>query len=142
MIKAKEKAQTPGAKAPKAHAVGRRKTSVARAWLRRGAGKIVVNGLDLEKYFDTQQTRLEATTPFRVVPIMSNYDVQITVEGGGKDGQAGAVKLSIARAFLQLDETIRPVLRKHGLLTVDSRQKERKKYGQKGARAKFQFVKR
>ena len=128
--------------APLAGAVGRRKKCVARAWLRRGNGKIVVNGLPADKYFDTAVTRTNAKQPFVACPIGTNYDVQINVRGGGKVGQSDAVKLAIARAFLITDETLRPVLRKAGLLTVDARIKERKKYGQKGARAKFQFVKR
>jgi len=127
---------------PAKYGLGRRKTAKARVWLRRGSGKTTVNGQDLDKYFDTAVTRLDATTPFRVVPIASNYDVEVNISGGGKCGQAGAVKLGIARALLEVDESLKPILRKHGLLTVDSRQKERKKYGQKGARAKFQFVKR
>jgi len=135
--------KTPSKQAsPAKYGLGRRKTAKARVWLRRGSGKATVNGQDLDKYFDTAVTRLDAATPFRVVPIASSYDVEVNICGGGKCGQAGAVKLGIARALLQIDESLRPLLRKHGLLTVDSRQKERKKYGQKGARAKFQFAKR
>ncbi len=145
MAQAKEKAvqaKTTPKNAPLMHTVGRRKQATARVWFRRGSGKIVVNGFDVEKYFDTKENFLTASAPFRVLPISSNYDVQATVVGGGKHGQANAVKLAIARAIVGMDETIRPVLRKQGLLTVDARQKERKKYGQKGARKKFQFVKR
>ena len=125
-----------------AHGVGRRKKSVARIWLRRGSGKISVNGLPHMEYFDSSITRDAAATPFRVSPIAANYDVTVSVQGGGKNGQADAVKLGIARAMVELDENLRPVMRKHGLLTVDARNKERKKYGQKAARRKFQFVKR
>lgn len=129
-------------KQPLSHAIGRRKKAVARVWLKRGKGAISVNGRKVEEYFDTDITRLAATMPFRVLPISSNYDVHANVTGGGLWGQADAVKLGIARAFATLDEAARPVLRQHGLLTVDARNKERKKYGQKAARRKFQFVKR
>lgn len=128
--------------APLAHGVGRRKSSVARAWLRRGKGDIIVNNLNFKEYFDTEITRLEAAMPLSVVPHADKYDAHINICGGGKHSQAGAVKLAISRAFVSQDETLRPVLRQHGLLTVDSRIKERKKYGQKAARRKFQFVKR
>jgi len=127
---------------PVAYGLGRRKTACARVWLRRGPGSFVVNGMEMEKYFDTEIMRLDASTPFRVTPVASNFDIEVNLQGGGKCGQAGAVKLGIARALLQVDEGLRSLLRQHGLLTVDSRQKERKKYGQRGARRKFQFVKR
>lgn len=147
------KAEKPAAKKPKvakvskgtpvSHGVGRRKACVARVWLRRnGDGKITVNNLDVNTYFDTTLTRASASSPFKVYPMGSMYNVDVNVSGGGKVGQADAVKLAIARAFLEQDETLRPVLRKAGMLTVDSRVKERKKYGQKAARRKFQFVKR
>ncbi len=140
--KAAAKKASSGSKQPVSHAIGRRKKAVARVWLRRGKGTIVINGRKLEDYFDTDITRLTATLPFRVLPISSNYDVQANVGGGGLWGQAGAIQLGIARAFVAMDEAIRPLLRQHGLLTVDARTKERKKYGQKAARRKFQFVKR
>ena len=127
---------------PLAHSVGRRKKAVARVWLRRGNGKITVNNKDYTKYFDTNVSILSVTTPFRVCPVGTNYNVQATVHGGGKNAQADAIKLGIARSFVELDPTLRAVFRKYKLLTVDSRQKERKKYGQRGARRKFQFVKR
>ena len=128
--------------APLAHGVGRRKTAVARVWLRKGSGKIRVNGKDYTNYFDTEVARLDAATIFRVMPTSGNYDVEANICGGGLFAQAGALKLGIARALVEQDETVRPALRKHGLLTVDSRMKERKKYGQRGARRKFQFTKR
>jgi small subunit ribosomal protein S9 len=128
--------------APLAQTVGRRKTSSARVLIRRGSGKIVVNGKDYISYFDTEIARLKAAKPFVVVPGASNYDIEASVFGGGLKGQADAVKLGIARALLSVNETIRPILREHDLLTVDSRRKERKKYGQRGARRRFQFVKR
>jgi small subunit ribosomal protein S9 len=136
-------------KAPKAkkaatiaHGVGRRKKSVARAWLAHGSGKISVNGKPHIEYFDTDVARRAAAMPLAVVAAGANYDVHVLVCGGGKEGQADAVKLGIARAMVELDETMKPDMRKHGLLTVDSRVKERKKYGRKAARRAFQFVKR
>lgn len=130
------------ANTPVAHGVGRRKTAVARIWLRRGDGQIRVNGQDYVDYFDTQFSAETAATPFRVCPLGSQFNVEVNVCGGGKVAQADAVKLGIARAFVKFDENAKPILKKHGLMTVDARKKERKKYGQKGARAKFQFVKR
>jgi small subunit ribosomal protein S9 len=128
--------------APLAHGVGRRKSSVARAWLRRGKGSILVNNRDYKEYFETDTARIAAETPFKVIPQAELYDVHINVQGGGTHSQAGASSLAISRAFLKQNEELRAVLRSNGLLTVDSRVKERKKAGQKGARAKFQFVKR
>ena len=146
MEKAKVKVTkgTPKAKslAPVSHGVGRRKSSVARVWLRTGKGGLVVNGKDYKDYFDTDITRMDASTPFRVLPMSTQFDVAVNVNGGGLSSQAGAVKLGIARALVALDEASRIVLREHNLLTVDARRKERKKYGQRGARRKFQFVKR
>ncbi len=139
----KELAAGSKGKAPLAHGVGRRKSSVARIWLRRGRGAVRVNTKDITDYFDTGIDIQNAETPLRVVPSMGeSYDVQVNVSGGGKAAQADAVKLAIARGFLQLDESLRPILRKQQVLTVDARQKERKKPGRKGARRRFQFVKR
>lgn len=131
-----------GSNTPVAHGVGRRKTAVARIWLRRGDGQIRVNGQDYINYFDTQVAADVAATPFKVCPVGAGFSVEANVCGGGKVAQANAVKLGIARAFVAFDENAKPILKKHGLMTVDARKKERKKYGQKGARAKFQFVKR
>jgi len=136
------KEMTKSANSPVAHGVGRRKTAVARIWLRRGAGKIKVNGQDYTNYFDTKISADVAATPFRVCPIGASFDVDVNVCGGGKVAQANAIKLGIARAFVEFDGNAKPTLKKHGLMTVDARKKERKKYGQKGARGKFQFVKR
>lgn len=127
---------------PVAHGVGRRKSSVARAWMTRGNGKLVVNGKDYAAYFDTDVTRLSAFSPFLVCEQLSNYDVAVNVQGGGMTGQADATKLAIARAVIKHYEDLKPQLRAAGLVTVDSRLKERKKYGQKAARRRFQFVKR
>ncbi len=135
-------AKKESANAPLGHGVGRRKAAIARIWLKRGKGKLVVNDKDYVKYFDTEVMRLSARTPFEVYPDTAKYDFYANVKGGGLSAQADAVKLGIARALLVTNEELRPLLRKHGLLTVDSRVKERKKYGQRGARRKFQFVKR
>lgn len=147
MIKAKTTtAKTPKVKAqsaaPVSHGVGRRKSSIARVWLRTGKGAIMVNGKEFKDYFNTEITRLAASTPFRVLPAQAHFDVEANVVGGGLCAQADAVKLGIARAMVSLDEQLRPMLRQHDLLTVDSRVKERKKYGRKAARRRFQFVKR
>lgn len=127
---------------PVSHGVGRRKSAVARVWMRPGKGALQVNGKDFKDYFDTEVTRTDATIPFQVVPVSREFDVQVNVAGGGLYAQAGAIKLGIARALVRYDESLRPVLRQHKLLTVDARRKERKKYGQPAARRKFQFVKR
>lgn len=149
MIKAKTTAKTSAPKAkkarkvaPLAHGVGRRKSSVARVWLRAGKGAIVINGKDFKEYFDTEVARMKASTPFRVIPVDTQFDIEANVHGGGLYSQADAVKLGISRALVTADERLRPTLRQHDLLTVDSRIKERKKPGQKAARRKFQFVKR
>ena len=144
MVQIKEKASSLNASptAPVAHGVGRRKKTVARVWLRKGNGKVVVNGRPYDEYFDTHYTRLNMMTPFRVCEQFKGYDVAVNITGGGVCAQSDAIKLGIARAFVSIDEAARIELRKHGLLTVDSRVKERKKYGQKAARRKFQFVKR
>ncbi len=128
--------------APVAHGVGRRKSSVARVWVHRGKGTVHVNGSDYSSYFDTDAMRLAVQTVFKTYSPASNYDVVANVAGGGKNAQADAIKLGIARALLEANSDARAALREAGLLTVDSRVKERKKYGQRGARRKFQFVKR
>lgn len=142
MAQAKEKSTPKKGKLPLAHSVGRRKSSVARAWFRRGSGKIKIGGQDIKEYFDTTTDYLTATKPVRLVPISSNYDIHVIMHGGGKVSQADALKLALARGFVELDDTVRSVLKREKLLRVDSRIKERKKPGQKGARRKFQFVKR
>ena len=139
---AQEKASASVKNTSLAHGVGRRKKAVARVWCRSGKGDVRVNNLDLARYFDTQIDAENASTPLRVVPMSSQFDMKVTVAGGGKASQADAVKLAIARCFVQLDEASKQALRAKGLLTVDARNKERKKPGQKGARRKFQFTKR
>ena len=122
--------------------VGRRKTAVARVYLAPGTGKISVNGRDIDRFFPTQTLLDEVRMPFTVTETNGRYDTFVTVKGGGVTGQAGAVRLGIARALLSIDEEYRPKLRVSNLLTRDSRMVERKKYGQKKARKRFQFSKR
>jgi small subunit ribosomal protein S9 len=128
--------------ASKTGGVGRRKSCVARVWLSRGTGECVINDRDLSTYFHTDKTRIEALKPLILCGLTEKYSVTANVVGGGHSAQADAVKLGIARALLKDNEALRVTLRSHGLLTVDARLKERKKPGQKGARRKFQFVKR
>lgn len=123
-------------------ATGRRKTAVAQVRLVRGTGKIVVNGRSFEEYFTTPSLQLTVLKPFEVTKTTNNFDVRVRTDGGGIAGQAGAVRLGIARALLQYDATTRPPLKEQGLLTRDPRMKERKKAGQPGARKRFQFSKR
>ena len=121
---------------------GRRKTSVARVRLAAGAGKITVNGRAFEIYFPTDTLRGVVTSPLSRTETASKFDVNVNVKGGGPAGQAGAVRHGIARALLEVDVNLRPVLKSEGFLTRDPRMKERKKYGQPGARKRFQFSKR
>ena len=121
---------------------GRRKTSVARVRLKKGTGQIVINNREMPVFFCRERDRLEVVKPLRIAEKDKEYDVIAQVEGGGLTGQAGAVQLGIARALLRAHETLDPVLREHGMLTRDSRMKERKKYGQPGARKRFQYSKR
>jgi small subunit ribosomal protein S9 len=123
------------------YATGKRKNGVARTWLTPGSGKIVVNNKPVEDYFSAS-ARLILTEPLKLVGASDTYDVTITVRGGGIIGQAGAVRHGITKALLLADPELRGVLKKAGFITRDSRVKERKKYGQKGARARFQFSKR
>jgi len=122
-------------------AIGRRKTAIARVRLSQGKGKITINGRKFNEYFDTTDLRLIVEEPFKALE-SSKYDVIARCEGGGVAGQAGALRHGIARALIQVDENFRPILKKAGLLTRDSRMKERKKPGQPGARRRFQFSKR
>ena len=121
---------------------GRRKTSVARVRLATGSGKIVVNGRPFENYFPTETLRMVVSQPLVVTALAGKYDIRVNVQGGGQTGQAGAVRHGIARALLKADIALRPALKSEGLLTRDSREKERKKYGQPGARKRFQYSKR
>jgi small subunit ribosomal protein S9 len=123
-------------------AVGRRKTSVARIILAPGSGKFTVNRRSLEVYFPLETLRGEVMKPLETTQMSGKFDVRVTVEGGGSTGQAGAIKLGIARALVDMSEDHKPPLRAAGLLTRDPRMVERKKYGQKKARKRFQFSKR
>ena len=122
--------------------VGRRKTAVARVKLVDGSGKVTINNKELEQYFPIEMLREEVMRPFEVTATKGRYDARVRVEGGGPTGQAGAIKLGIARSLVNLDEDLRQNLRNAGLLTRDPRMVERKKYGQKKARKRFQFSKR
>ncbi|HEX7470800.1 MAG TPA: 30S ribosomal protein S9 [Verrucomicrobiae bacterium] len=121
---------------------GRRKTAVARVRLASGNGKITVNGRAIEKYFALETQRAAATKPLTLTGLADKYDVRVNVNGGGPNGQAGAMRHGIARALILADAKLRPALKAEGLLTRDSRMRERKKYGQPGARKRFQFSKR
>ena len=121
---------------------GRRKTAVARVRLAAGSGKITVNGRAYDVYFTTDSLRTQVTQPLSVTETASKFDVRVNVTGGGPNGQAGAVRHGIARALLEADANFRPTLKAQGFLTRDPRMKERKKYGQPGARKRFQFSKR
>jgi len=121
---------------------GRRKTSVARVRLFTGSGAFKVNDRDLDNYFHREDHRLTVNAPLRATKTLGKYDVAVNVNGGGIAGQAGAVSLGIARALLKADATLEAALRENRMLTRDSRMKERKKYGRRGARRGFQFSKR
>jgi len=126
----------------KSYGTGRRKSSIARVWLVPGKGSIKINKRTLDNYFGRESLSTVVEKPLELVNKKKELDVFAKVEGGGITGQAGALQHGIARALLQYDPTLRPILKKEGLLTRDARMKERKKYGQKGARARFQFSKR
>lgn len=121
---------------------GRRKTSVARVRIKKGTGKILLNSCGIEEYFVRDRDRATARAPLKITKTLAKYDVWANVKGGGISGQAGAVSLGLARALYKADENFAETLRNYDLLTRDSRMKERKKYGQKGARASFQWTKR
>ena len=124
------------------HAIGRRKSSVARVYLKEGKGNIVVNGKDFKEYFPVESMQYKIEQPFKILDTKSNFDISINVFGGGNTGQAEAIRLAISRALCDIDSENRSMLKSNGLLTRDSRVVERKKPGQKKARKKFQWVKR
>lgn len=124
------------------NAVGRRKTSVARVYMKNGSGKITVNDRAFETYFPLETHRNSILKTFEVTESVGKYDVQVNVDGGGMSGQAGAVILGVARALVEVSEDNRSALRQNGMMTRDPRMVERKKYGQKKARKRFQFSKR
>ncbi|RLC24635.1 MAG: 30S ribosomal protein S9 [Deltaproteobacteria bacterium] len=124
------------------HATGKRKTAVARVWLRPGSGQISINKRPAEQYFVRESDRILAFEPLTLTQMLDKYDMYINVRGGGINGQAGAVRHGISRALVIADPELRNSLKKKGFLTRDPRMKERKKYGQPGARARFQYSKR
>ncbi|HLI34979.1 MAG TPA: 30S ribosomal protein S9 [Terriglobia bacterium] len=123
-------------------ATGRRKTAIARVYMSPGAGKLLLNRRPLEEYVPSEALRVELQQPLMATETVGKFDILILLRGGGLHGQVGAARLGIARALLAFNPELRPQLRKGGFLTRDSRVKERKKYGQKGARKRFQFSKR
>ncbi|MFD2640087.1 30S ribosomal protein S9 [Piscibacillus salipiscarius] len=124
------------------YGTGRRKSSVARVRLVPGSGKVIVNDVDAKDYFPHETLRLVINQPLEATENVGNYDVLVNVNGGGYTGQAGAIRLGVARALLEADPDYRPTLKRAGFLTRDAREKERKKYGLKGARRAPQFSKR
>jgi small subunit ribosomal protein S9 len=126
----------------RAYATGKRKNAIARVWVKPGNGKITINGRDQEVYFARPVLRMMIAQPLQVADRLSQFDVDVTVEGSGLSGQAGAIRHGIARALTYYEPALRPVLKPHGFLTRDSRVVERKKYGRAKARRSFQFSKR
>jgi small subunit ribosomal protein S9 len=124
------------------YATGRRKTAISRTWIKPGSGKIIINNRPVEDYFPIEATREEMIQPFKLTNTLGSYDVRATVVGGGIAGQAGAVRHGITRALVSVNPDFRLTLKRAGFIKRDPRVKERKKYGQKGARARFQFSKR
>ncbi len=124
------------------YATGRRKTSVARVFLRPGHGRIVINRRPIDHFFQRESSKLILRQPLVLTDTLESFDILVTVKGGGKSGQAGAIRLGIARALCESNADLRPTLKRAGLLTRDARKVERKKYGQPGARKRFQFSKR
>ena len=133
---------TTATQVPQFRGTGRRKTAIAQVRLISGSGKILINDRAFESYFPLESLRSAAAQPLTVTGTAEKFDALISVRGGGPNGQAGAVRHGIARALLQADANLRPTLKAEGLLTRDSRMKERKKYGQPGARKRFQYSKR
>jgi small subunit ribosomal protein S9 len=124
------------------YATGRRKTAIARVWLLPGSGAIKINKRDIDNYFGRATSKMVLRQPLEATETIGRYDVLVNVCGGGLAGQAGAIRHGITRALMKISPAFRPVLKKAGYVTRDPRKKERKKYGQRGARARFQFSKR
>ena len=124
------------------YGTGRRKTSVARVFIRRGTGKITVNGRDLDTYFSRESGRMIVRQPLAVADVATTFDIRVNVHGGGESGQAGAIRHGITRALIDFDETLKPALSSAGLVTRDAREVERKKVGFRKARRRKQFSKR
>ncbi len=130
------------AQSPQYYATGKRKSSIARVYMKPGKGDIVVNKIILDDYFHRETAKMIINQPLEITNTLGKFDINVNVSGGGHSGQAGAIKHGISKALLFYDADLRSTLKKAGFLTRDSRTKERKKYGLKGARAKFQFSKR
>jgi small subunit ribosomal protein S9 len=124
------------------YATGKRKTAIAKVWLKPGSGQIVVNKRDVEDFFERETLRMILKQPLVLTANEGRFDISVNVNGGGIAGQADAIKHGISKALLEVSPDYRAILKKEGFLTRDARIKERKKYGQKGARARFQFSKR
>ena len=124
------------------YATGRRKTSIAKVWLKKGSGQIFVNGKKYEQYFKRENHKMQLLRPFEIIDQSTNYDVRCNVKGGGLTGQGGAMGHGISKALLMFDENLKSTLKKEKLTTRDSRSVERKKYGHRKARRSFQFSKR
>lgn len=124
------------------YATGKRKTAVARVWMREGSGEFVVNKRNFDNYFQLETVKNLVNRPLDVTDMRGKFDFQVNVRGGGTTGQAGAIKHGISKALVEYDESLKVVLRKAGFLSRDARIKERKKYGQPGARKRFQYSKR
>ena len=124
------------------YATGRRKTSIAKIWLKKGSGKIYVNGKNYEDYFKRANHKMQLLRPFEIINQSTDYDVRCSVKGGGHTGQVGAMVHGISKALIQFDSELKSTLKKEKLTTRDSRAVERKKYGRKKARRSFQFSKR
>jgi small subunit ribosomal protein S9 len=124
------------------YGTGRRKTSVAKVWITPGKGNIIVNNMPYQEYLKIQSNIQEVEEPLKLVQKMNDLDVKVSVSGGGISGQSGAIKHGISRALIEYDHSLRSVLKKEKMLERDARMKERKKYGQRGARARYQFSKR
>ena len=124
------------------YATGKRKTAVARVWMKQGSGEITINKRRSDQYLDREADRTLVTEPLVITDLRKKFDIYVNVKGGGVSGQAGAIRHGISRALVNMDPGLRDILKKAGFLTRDSRMKERKKYGQPGARARFQYSKR
>ena len=135
-------ATAPAAEVTKWYATGKRKSAIARVWIKPGSGEVQVNGEPVAAYFTRQTSQMIVAQPFQLTDTVGKFDVTANVAGGGKAGQADAVKYGIAKALTRFNKDLRGVLKKAGFLRRDARIKERKKYGQKGARKRFQYSKR
>jgi small subunit ribosomal protein S9 len=124
------------------YATGRRKTAIARTWLKPGKGEIIINNRPIDDYFSADAAKQIASQPFELTKTVGDFDIKVNVKGGGILGQAGAVRHGITQALFQINPEFRQILKRAGFVKRDPRKKERKKYGQKGARARFQFSKR